>query len=422
MSMHTRVISLALILITASCARAYAPPGGDVDETPPQLVGTTPEPLAVVAPSREPAVFRFDNSLSERGFSEALVTVSPLDGAMRVDRSGSEVRVSIDGGWRADRVYRIVLLPGVRDRFNNVRNEPVELVFSTGPRITSTAIAGIVLDRITGVAAVSPVIDAVRRADSVRYVAIGDSTGFFALRHLPLGVYDMRAYADQNRNRRRDLLEPVDSGRALSLAAEDTLTQVFSVLAPDTSAPRVTGASALDSLHVRVVLDDHVTDDDAAAASARLFTLPDSTAFASGVEIMLERVHTALAGPPVRPAARSTPDSIAMDTLAVDSAAVVDPVEAARADSIAAALADAAAARTDSAVAAARELPAREIVVRLDRPLEPGTSYMIVITGVRNLHGLTGGGEARFETAEPPPPADAPPPSDTTSFRPPRPR
>lgn len=422
MSMYARFTSLALILITVSCARAYAPPGGDIDETPPQLVGTTPEPLEVVAPFREPVVFRFDNSLSERGFSEALVTVSPLDGAMRVDRSGSEVRVSIDGGWRADRVYRVVLLPGVRDRFSNIRNEPVELVFSTGPPITTTAIAGIVLDRITGVAAVNPVIDAVRRADTVRYVAIADSSGFFALRHLPLGVYDMRAYADANRNRRRDGLEAVDSGRTLSLAGEDTLTQVFMVLAPDTSAPRVTGASALDSLHVRVVLDDHVTDDDAAAASAQLFTLPDSTAFAAGVELMLQRVHTALAGPAVRPAAPSTPNPIAVDTLAVDSAAAVDPVEAARADSIAAARAETVAARTDSAVAAARELPAREIVVRLDRALEPGTSYMIVITGVRNLHGLTGGGEARFQTAEPPPPGEVPPPSDSTAFRPPRPR
>ncbi|MGH7447100.1 MAG: Ig-like domain-containing protein, partial [Longimicrobiales bacterium] len=124
-------LASGLAIGALSCARPMAPPGGERDVVAPRLVSTKPGPLEVVAAGSTPVIFRFDERVSERGFSEALVSVSPLDSTLRVDRSGAEVRVQIDGGWRPDRVYRVVLLPGTRDLFGNERREPVELVFST---------------------------------------------------------------------------------------------------------------------------------------------------------------------------------------------------------------------------------------------------------------------------------------------------
>jgi hypothetical protein len=296
-----------------------------------------------------------------------------------VNRGRREVRVYIDGGWRPDRVYRIIIEPGLRDLFGNARVEPVELVFSTGPPVPSTAIAGIVEDRLSGSGADAAVVTAVRRADSVAYMALADSSGFFARRHLPVGTYDLRAFSDQNRNRRRDLAEPTDSGRSVTLdSAADTITAVFTLIPLDTIPPRVTGAEAVDSLHVRVTFDDHLEPGDSLMpVRGQVLALPDSTPYASVV---------AAFHPTVFERQRPTP----VDTAAADTLAPRPPPR-----------------RNEDA----RLLPSRDVVVRLQHPLPPAR-YVITVTGAINLNGLTGGGADDFEVR---PPARAPARPDTTT-------
>lgn len=385
------------LALGVSCARPFAPPGGERDVAAPRLLSTTPEPLAVIEAGTSPVVFRFDERISERGFSEALFNVSPLDSALRIDRSGADVSVRIDGGWRSNRVYRVVLLPGIRDLFGNERREPVELVFSTGAPVGNTALAGIVIDRLTARPARQGVVDAVHTTQGARYTAIADSSGFYSLRYLPVGQYDVRAYDDQNGNRRRDYLEPVDSGHpAVFAEPTDTVALIFNVLSPDTTAPRIVGARSPDSLHVSIELDDYFDPVDALTAiSAEVHLLPDSTRYAGSTRIVSEPVFTA--------EQRAMADSAAATAAAADTsgavadtAGVVDP-----------------AARVPRPVVQAPPpdtadlLPMREFVVRLDRALVPG-SYTITVSGVVNLHGLTGGGTARFDVSAPEPPPEAP--------------
>jgi hypothetical protein len=367
--------SLALAVLASACARAYPPPGGEQDTTPPGLASVTPEALAVLPEYNGPVVFRFNERLSERGFSESLVVVSPLDGALRVDRGRREVRVNIDGGWRPNRVYRVIIEPGLRDMFGNARTEAAELVFSTGPPVPSTAVAGIVEDRVSGRGADAGVVTAVRRADTVSYMALADSSGFYALRHLPLGVYDLRAYSDQNRNRRRDFAEPVDSGRSVSLGSPtDTITEIFTLLPPDTIGPRVNDAEAVDSLHVRVTFDQYIEPvDTLMPMQGRVVSLPDSAEYAR----VLGALH-----PTIWERQRPVP---------VDTAAAADTVPGRPPP------------RAPPPGDDERLVPNRNLIVRLDRPLRPGR-FVITVTNVVNLRGLTGGGSDDFQMRGPPPP------------------
>jgi hypothetical protein len=347
------IMMLCLVLMTA-CARAYPPPGGERDTAPPRLIETTPAALTVVPANQDPVVFRFDERISERNFSEALVTVSPLDGALRIDRGRDHVRVEIDGGWRADRVYRVVLLPGIADLFGNARKDAAELVFSTGAPVPSTAIYGMVLDRITGRAAQRPIVTAARRADGAVYTAVGDDEGFYSLRHLPYGEYDLRAFSDQNNNRRRDSLEPVDSGRVQALrAGADTADVMFQVLSRDTTAAEVREATAVDSVNVRVRVSDYLDPATAFAnATAEVLMLPDSTRFAGVTAFTLGR----------EPVRRVAP-------------------------------ADTAAARTPPPAPP----PANEFIAQIDRALITGR-YVIRVRGLTNIGGVAGGGgSANFE-------------------------
>jgi hypothetical protein len=159
----------------------------------------------------------------------------------------------------------------------------------------------------------------------------------------------------------------------------------------------VVSARALDSLHVQVELDDHV--DPAAALEgvrAAVSALPDSSGYAVGVRIMAQSTFRAeqLAAEAAR--------------IAADTVAVTDTTVVAR-DTLAAPLPVTPAGAED----VDPDLPIRQLVVRLDRPLVPG-SYMITLQGVTNLHGLTGSGSASFEMSEPAPPAPAPAAPDTT--------
>ena len=372
------------VAAAAACARAYPPPGGDRDVTPPRLVETEPAALAVVPGYTGAVVFRFDERISERGFSEALVLLSPLDSALRVERAGNEVRVRLDGGWRPDRIYRVVLLPGARDLFGNIRQQPAEIVFSTGPEIPSTAVAGLVMDRITGRAAQNGMVRAVRSGDDLAYTAVADSAGFFSLRHVPPGEYEVLAFADLNRNRRRDPAEPVDSGHVARLSSPvDTVMLVFDVLPADTSPPRVTRAEAIDSFHVRVTFDDYFdVGEQFTGATAVVHLLPDSVIRSRGRGFLIapefERQRAA--------------------------------EEAARADTLPAAVPDTAevpAAAAPPVRRPAREppppLPSRDVVVELDQPLEIGQAYVITVSDAVNISGLAGGGSARFEVRAPPP-------------------
>jgi hypothetical protein len=401
----TKLLVVAVVGLTAACARALPPPGGQRDVTPPRLLETTPGPLAVVPGFRGPATFHFDERISERGFSPALVLVSPLDGALRVERGRREVRVSIDGGWRPDRVYRIVLLPGVRDLFGNARTEQAEIVFSTGPDIPATAVGGIVVDRLTARPPQTPVVQAIRQGDSLTYTAIGDTAGFFSLRHLPLGVYDLFAFADLNRNRRHDAVEPFDVGEVTLSTPADTIAVTFDVLAPDTTPPRVTRAEVVDSLRVRITLDDYIdVDAPIQGAGAEVHVLPDSVAFAWGARLVQGPLFERERRRAAEAAATARADTLARER--ADTVVAAPPQQP----------------PTGRAAAPQREpplLPTRDIVVELNRPLEPGRDYTITLGGIANLHGLTGGGVARFsapraappveEPAEPPPDALPPP-------------
>jgi hypothetical protein len=116
----------AALIVTTSCAKPFSPPGGTQDRTPPRLLSTTPEALAVVPQFNGKIVFQFDETLSERGVNDAVVSVSPQPrGKVHVARKGDRIEISAAGGWERNQVYRVIVRPGVSDRFSNARKEPV---------------------------------------------------------------------------------------------------------------------------------------------------------------------------------------------------------------------------------------------------------------------------------------------------------
>lgn len=385
-------VALAALMLL-SCARAMPPPGGERDQVPPQVVGTTPEPLSVVEPSDEPVVFRFDQTLSEQGITDAIAIVSPRTGEARVQRSGAELRVRIEGGWQPGLVYRVVLLPGIQDRFRNARRVPAELVFSTGPEIPSGAIGGMVLDRISGGPAQNAVVEGRMRGDTLAYLTVPDSAAFFALQYLSPGLWQLNAFEDRNRNRMMDDGEPWAESPLLPLnRAGDTLTTVLQLVPFDTVPPRLDNARVVDSLQIRVTTDDFLEPEaEIELVEASLFTLPDTTEVPGTIQVFAPMVFDSI----------RAAEAAAADTLPADSAALPPPPpppgrQAARAEP-------------------EEPRPYQEFVVVPPVPLTPGASYLLRIEGLTNISGRSGGGgDIVIEVPEPEPADTTGIPPDTT--------
>src|SRR6476661_9157965 len=92
--------AVAAACAATACAKPFSPPGGVQDRTPPRLVSATPSALSVVPGFNDKIVLTFDETLSERGVNDAMVSVSPQPrGRVHVARKGNKIEVSAAGGW-----------------------------------------------------------------------------------------------------------------------------------------------------------------------------------------------------------------------------------------------------------------------------------------------------------------------------------
>ncbi|MEX2472403.1 MAG: Ig-like domain-containing protein [Gemmatimonadota bacterium] len=430
--------ALACGLLLAACARQSAPPGGPPDARPPVVIRTTPDPLAEVPDFTGPVRFEFDERISEQGGAGPLdeaVTVSPRTGEVRVGHGRRSLSVEVGGGFLPGIVYRVTLLPVVRDMFGNVLQDPFELVFSTGGEPDETAVAGEVWDRVTGRGVGGYSLNAVSE-DSLVYLASSSEGGIYAFRYLPSGSYDVTAFDDQDRDGEPGPSETRGSF-ALDVAPGDTLFVDVPVVAPDTTAAVLLGAEVMDSITLALRFDDYVDPGSAlddlsvsvvgesgeSPAVRRLFHAAEWIQHVESVTDSLARVDSiarAEAPPPevVTPGAGDTLAGV--DTLAgADSLPAIDPLPVAdtlaRSDSLQAAdslalpgadprvpganrrrgpapLPGGGIQGLDQALTRGRVLPGRRIVIVLEEPLDPGDAYTVSVDGVVNLEGREGGG------------------------------
>jgi len=396
------ILGVLAFTLSISCARPLGPPGGIPDREPPQLIGVSPAQRAIVPGFSGKVVFTFDETLSERGAVPDLVEVSPETGRIFFERDGREIKVEIEGGWQPNQIYRVVVLPGLQDRFNNARKETAEIVFSTGPVIPNTAIAGLIRDRVTGQPVASARVTAISRVDSVTHVTATDADGFFALRYMPLGNFLIRAYEDRNRNHRPDFPEKQADGNAALGFAADTQVVELSLMQPDTTPARVLRAEFKDSLQIRVFFDDYLEPGRQQQLTASLFQLPDSTAVPVA-QVLSQREYES-----IRAAEQARQDSITQaqrDTARGDTLAAQRPRPAPPAQ---VPVSRPGVVPPDTSVV----LPFQEIVVVPAQPLRPRTRYRVIVQGAFNIAEIAGGGgTTTFET---PAPARA----DTTGTRP----
>ena len=381
---------LIVALAVFGCASQGAPPGGPPDSLAPNLIGVVPESGAVnVDPDR--VEFRFDEVVNERPGGgapslEQIVLISPSDGLPRVDWRRRSIAVRPRRDWRENVVYTVTLLPGMADLRGNVMQSGKTVIFSTGPTIPDTRIAGILYDWVNGVTARNASVEALAMPESVAYVARTDSVGAFVLAHVPPGRYALRAWLDANNNRDLDPREAYDSA---GVELRDTASVTLFAFVHDTLPPRINTVEVVDSTTLRVEFNQPLDPTQTVDTTRFRLTRTDSS------EVPLRSVLTAAVW-----------DSLQMDSIArADTTRRPAPPRAVAPPPGGLPPRD--------TVAMPRPRPISRFVVIVATPLQPETSYRLVAEEARNLMARSGTSARVFTT-----PRRAVPP-DTTRGAPP---
>jgi hypothetical protein len=382
---------------------------------------TRPDSAAIVPGFREPVVFAFDEVIDERSAPKLadLVVVSPRHKEIKVAWKRTRFEVRPADGWRDGAVYRVVLLPNVRDLRGNRTRAPAEVVFSTGPAIPDTRIGATIIDWNAGRLATRSLLEAYPLPvtdDSVAYIATADSTGEILLRRAPPGDYLLVGLVDENANRRRDRREAFDS---LTVRLDTSLAGVFWTFVHDTVGPQLRETARTDSVTVQLTFSQPLAPDLATEGAVTARLLPDST------PVTVTAVWTALVWDSVK----------AVEAAARDSArAAADTTPAAPDTSRQAAARDttrrapvptrepaptrepgvpgapevsggpdeqAVAVDTARIAALLRERPrlSTQLIVRLGEPLAPGARYLFEARAV-NLAGASASSRITLEVPD----------------------
>ncbi len=363
----------ALVAGTAlgACARPEAPPGGPEDRFPPYVVATVPDTFAVVEEGVRKFEFKFSERISERTASGTVaeaVVVSPPLGNVRVKHARDGLSVETQRGLAPGRVYRVTVLPVVNDMFGNSLRDAFDLVVSTGGEFVPNVVAGVVEDRVTGAAVSGVRVEAAfaQDGDTVAHWNYTDREGFYSLRYVPSGPFDLRAWQDRDRDGEAGPSEPAARGApGLLSASPDTAYGVLSLIEPDTTPAQLVSASVEDSATLLFEFDDYL---DPASPGQMI----EGVLFPEGDDRILvfrlfhEHEHETW--------------------LAEQSDSVEAAADAGRPDAEGGQ--GAGSGPTQPAGLSGALLPTQTLTGVLDEGLERGRAYEAVLTGVFNLVGL----------------------------------
>ena len=231
--MRANAAFLFCALLAVGCAQVARPPGGPVDETPPVLLVTQPESLAVRVDPKTPLQFVFSEKVDRKGFARVLSTVPPVD-LSRPRFDGTSVNLAPLRSWPADTVVVWTLEGTLRDKHGVALGKSRQGAFTTGDSLPPGRIAGRATlfaegpedeapdwTQLVALLELPPLPDQRRNRPWRR--ALGDAEGAFELPwlHVPSGPFSLEVFLDKNANAKRDPREAVATLDSLFLAGPD---------------------------------------------------------------------------------------------------------------------------------------------------------------------------------------------------------
>ena len=202
------LLVLISVMFSHSCANTTTPPsGGPKDTIPPVIAKLYPEPGAINVPVHKTKIeMKFDEYVVVKD-PQSLFLSPPLEKTPKHKIQGKSVVIYFENDLDSNKTYSIDVTNAIADNNEGNMFPGYTLVFSTGDRIDSMMVTGIVQDCNT----LQPLKGAKvmlykDHADSAVFLKRPDAAvktdewGFFCLRNIQDTVYRMYAIIDENNN------------------------------------------------------------------------------------------------------------------------------------------------------------------------------------------------------------------------------
>ena len=197
---------LGLLLSMIGCAKMGRPDGGWYDETPPHVMGSTPEDLSTGVKSKKISIY-FDEFIKLENATEKVVISPPQIEAAEIKSTGKRITVELKDSLRENTTYTIDFSDAISD--NNEGNPLGNYTysFSTGEEIDTMEVAGFVveaqnLEPIKGilVGLYANTADSAFQTEPMLRVARTDGRGRFVIKGVKAGTYRVYALEDADNN------------------------------------------------------------------------------------------------------------------------------------------------------------------------------------------------------------------------------
>ncbi|MCD8203246.1 MAG: Ig-like domain-containing protein, partial [Prevotella sp.] len=200
------VVLLGIVVIICSCARMGSPDGGWYDETPPRIVGCSPDDQGTgVQPKK--IVISFDEYIQIDNPTENVVISPPQIETPEIKAAGKKIIVELKDTLKENTTYTVDFSDAITD--NNESNPLGNYTysFSTGDHIDTLEVAGYVLNAenlepIKGVLVglYNDLSDTVFCKEPMLRVSRTDGRGKFIIKGIAPGKYRIYALADADNN------------------------------------------------------------------------------------------------------------------------------------------------------------------------------------------------------------------------------
>lgn len=194
------------ILLLASCAKMGQPDGGWFDETPPKVIGASPEDKGVNVTSKKINIY-FDEYVKIDNPTEKVVVSPPQIEVPEIKTAGKKIQVSLVDSLKPNTTYTIDFSDAISDNNENNPMGNYTYSFSTGEKIDTMEVSGYVLESenlepIKGilVGLYSDTADSAFRTKPMLRVSRTDSRGRFVIKGVAPGYYRIYALQDMDGN------------------------------------------------------------------------------------------------------------------------------------------------------------------------------------------------------------------------------
>jgi hypothetical protein len=132
---------LIFILFLYSCASIKPPPGGPIDETPPNIISVNPSSGTTGLTSNKITV-KFSEYMDESSFKNNYSVYPRLENSLKFKFKGDEVIFILPDSLDSEKTYIIYLNRNIKDEHGVPLAKTIQLAYSSGSKISSGVLSG----------------------------------------------------------------------------------------------------------------------------------------------------------------------------------------------------------------------------------------------------------------------------------------